>query len=298
MSPLITTVAPLAALLRSVAGSPRARSSHCEYSRSATMLRIFTSPGVHSALVRAIRRQPLSFASSSSAREVLHRVRVAEEDQRAVARPGRRRGSCSSWCRRSRPGSRRSTCARAVVAGPQRVRPQRVGALPAGRLFGQRRGAFDLGERRRLKRRLQVVEQRRRRRPPIAMQASAEREGAAAAAGPASWSGGPGPRPAWWVSAVGIQEAATTASPAATESGPPERRGEDQRRPVPEVPGVGDAADVADRRAARAGRPGRALARGRRPRRRRRGSAPRRRGSGAAPPMPGKGVAASKAKPA
>ena len=35
------------------------------------------------------------------------------------------------------------------------------------------------------------------------------------------------------------------------EARPPDRRGEDDRRPVPEVPGVGDAADVADRRAGR-----------------------------------------------
>ncbi len=65
MSPLITTIArpPLCSIRFSVSSR---QTSHCEYSRSATMLRIFTSPGVHSALVRVIRRQWFSFASFSS----------------------------------------------------------------------------------------------------------------------------------------------------------------------------------------------------------------------------------------
>ena len=52
----------------------------------------------------------------------------------------------------------------------------------------------------------------------------------------------------WWVAAVGIQEAATTARPAGDRERAPDDRREDQGRPVPEVPRVGDAADVADRR--------------------------------------------------
>ena len=97
------------------------------------------------------------------------------------------------------------------------------------------------------------------------------------------------------MSIVGISEAATTASPAATESGPPDRRGEDQRRPVPEVPGVGD-------RGRRSGPAAVPSARGRarpwparRPRSRR-GSAPRRRASGPARRRRGRASPASKAK--
>ena len=99
----------------------------------------------------------------------------------------------------------------------------------------------------------------------------------------------------WWVAAVGIQEAATTARPAATESGPQIDGGEDQRRPVPQVPGVGDAPDVADGGEREQARPGPPLP-GRRERRRR-GSGRRCRGSAAEPRSPGTGCSRRRRRP-
>ena len=49
------------------------------------MLLTSSSSGGHSALVRTISRQPLLFDQFFDRREVLHRVRVAEEDQGFVA---------------------------------------------------------------------------------------------------------------------------------------------------------------------------------------------------------------------
>ena len=110
-----------------------------------------------------------------------------------ACRPGRRRGTCSSSCRRSRPGSRRST------RGSDRPRARSgFGRTASARCWGwgcsaQRGGALDVGERRRVQGRLHV-RQRDAGADADRHAGDADREGAIRPAGQRPWRGGPGPR--------------------------------------------------------------------------------------------------------
>ena len=208
------------------------------------MLRICTSPGVHSALVRVIRRQWRVFGQLFEGREVLHRVGVAEEDQRALAV----RVAVEALVRVGAVDADQAAVvvrAGAVLAGSQRVGPDGVGALLRVGLFGERGGALDIGKRRRVQGRLRV--------PQCDAGADADRH-----AGEADREGAirpPGEHPGEADRILdqvvgrdgGDQGDGDDGEARRDRQRPPDRGGEDQRRPVPQVPGVGDAADVADR---------------------------------------------------
>ena len=133
-------------------------------------------------------------ASSSSAGEVLHRVRVAEEDQGPFPVLGRRRGNGSSWCRQCRPGSRRRRPTSDRPDASQRVRPNRLGALLGPLLLRQGGGAFDLARSVPWQGRAAASVEDHSGADRDRHAGGADREGAVRAVGSASWSGGPGSR--------------------------------------------------------------------------------------------------------
>ena len=223
---------------------------------------------------------------------VLQRVRVAEEDQRAPALTV----AVEAAVRVGAVDPHQAAFvvhAGAIGRRPQGARPDRGGVLLRAGLGVQRGGALDLGERRRGQGRLQAGEQEAGG-DPYRHAAEADREGAVrpqvqhpgeadrvldpAVGGGARNPGGGDDRDA-----------------RRDRQRPPEHGGEDQRRPVPEVPGVGDVARRSGPAAARAGPPAR-LWSGHGPKRRR-GSRRRRRRWAAGPRLPGRACSRRRRRP-
>ena len=176
---------------------------------------------------------------------VLQRVRVAEEDQRAPALTV----AVEAAVRVGAVDPHQAAFvvhAGAIGRRPQGARPDRGGVLLWAGLVVQRGGALDLGERRRGQGRLQVGEQEAGG-DPYRHAGEADREGAVR---PQVQHPGEANRVLDPVVGGGARNpgGGDDRDARRDRQRPPEHGGEDQRRPVPEVPGVGESPDVADRR--------------------------------------------------